>query len=71
MSSIHAAVSTPRAREMVDAVLAEYDVWLEAKYPASRVDLGEQRYALLDMREELADHLVIPVGITIASWGNS
>ena len=56
---------------MVEAVLAEYDFWLDLKYPQSRIDLRDERYALLDMRGELADHLVITVGITIASWGIS
>lgn len=71
MTSLHAAASTPRAREMVDTVLAEFDRWLDAKHPTGR-PTDPQRdaaySALLDMREELADHLVIPVGVTLASW---
>jgi len=74
MTALHAAASSPEARELVAVVLAEFDRWLEVKYPArrraSRPDnlRDAERSALLDMREELADHLIIPIGVTVAVW---
>lgn len=69
MSQIHVATSTPKAREMVEVVLAEFDRW--AKHAPSQVDDPQSAVAALaDVRAELMDHLVIQVGITIESWGS-
>lgn len=72
MSDVHRATSTPRARELVADALAEFDGWMDESI-SQGVAVGatpEQaaRYALLNMREELADHLVIRIGVTLASW---
>ncbi len=73
MSEEHVATSGPKAREMVEVVLAEFDRWAQHA-PGQAVGVcpndpkGAAKYALQDVRAELMDHLVIPVGITIASW---
>ena len=76
MSDEHVALAVPKGREMVEVVLAEFDKWAEhAPSQAAGVIPSDPeeaaRFALNDVREELADHLVIPVGITIASWGGT
>ncbi len=73
MSEEHVATSGPKANEIVQVVLEEFDRW--AKHAPSQAagvvpndSEGAARFALQDVRGELADHLVIPVGVTIASW---
>lgn len=77
MAEMHVATSGPKARELVQVVLEEFDRW--AKHAASQaagivggdyehgVAVGEA--ALYDVRTLLDDHLVIPIGLTLASWG--
>lgn len=71
MAEEHVATSGPKAREMVEVVLAEFDKW--AKHAPGQAAGADPKHAagsaLADVRAELADHLVIPVGVTIASWG--
>ena len=72
MAEIHKATSSPLARELVDDVLAEFDQWVE--WSVSQASLiarsteGAARYALINMREELMDHLVIRIGTTLTTW---
>lgn len=77
MSDEHVATSGPKADELVRVVLAEFDRW--AKHAASQaagIVGGDYEHgkavaeaALYDVRTDLDDHLVIPIGITLASWG--
>lgn len=77
MSEEHVATSGPKAQEMVEVVLEEFDRW--AKHAASQAagavggdyehGVAVAKAALYDVRCDLDDHLVIPIGITIASWG--
>ena len=73
MAQIHSATSSPKAREMVDVVLAEFDRWLPSSQAHGAAIGGNPnegaKYALYNMREELSDHLVIAVGITLETWG--
>lgn len=76
MSELHVATSGPKADEMVSVVLAELDRWTPAVVSAaagSVVDWLPARKvaeaALYELRVLLDDHLQIPVGLTIASWG--
>lgn len=75
MSALHSAASSPKARELVDVVLAEFDQWSDhAANQAAAIwpDKGEACHAAVaGLREDLADHLVIAIGITLASWGES
>lgn len=76
MSEIHVATSSPKAREIVAVVLHEFDRWAKhAPTQAAGVVGGDYETgrnaalaALQDVRAELADHLVIAVGVTLASW---
>jgi hypothetical protein len=73
MTKVHTATSSPKARELVAVVLAEFDRWAEHA-PGQAAGLypndpkGAAVSALADIRGELDDHLVIAVGVTLASW---
>ena len=80
MAETHVATSGPKARELVDVVLEEFDRWAQyapdqaaglSSLSHAHFDLAKQvaQSALSDVRAELMDHLVIPIGITLASWG--
>ena len=77
MSEEHVAASGPKAEEIVEVVLSEFDRWAQhAPGQAAGVVGGDPttgrnaaEAALADVRIQLADHLVIPIGVTIASWG--
>jgi len=74
MTELHVAASGPKAQEMVDVMLAEFDRWAAyAPSQAAGVNPGNPeeaaKSALYDVREDLADHLIIAVGTTLASWG--
>jgi len=75
MSQEHVATSSPKANELVEVVLAEFDRWAEyAPGQAAGVNPHDAeeaaRSALADVRENLMDHLVIAIGVTLASWGD-
>lgn len=74
MTELHVVASGPKADEMVKIMLEEFDRW--AKHAATQAgDLWPDdsaqaaASALYDVRTDLDDHLVIAVGLTIASWG--
>ena len=77
MSDLHVATSGAKADEMVAVVLEEFDRWAaHAASQAAGVVGGDYEHgkavaeaALYDVRTLLDDHLQIPVGLTIASWG--
>lgn len=73
MTAEHAAKATPKARELVDDVLIEFDRWADscADQAASvgRDKREAARHALIGMRAELLDELGARFGVTLASWG--
>ena len=74
MSEVHEVTSSPRANELVEVVLAEFDRWAQyAPGQAAGVIPNDAevaaRFALADVRAELMDHLVVPIAVTLASWG--
>jgi hypothetical protein len=66
MTAQHAATSTPLIREILDDVRAETYHWLDLHYPSQ---VGPERYAVLNIMEELDDHLQIRLAATLASHG--
>lgn len=74
MSELHAATSGPKAREIVDTVLAEFDRWSNPNQAAGmnpNDSYKAAQAALYDVRTDLDDHLVVGIGLVLASWGLS
>jgi len=65
MSAIHAATASPLVRELVRDVRNEITRWLDLKRP----NKDDGYYLVLDIMEELDDHLQIPLAITLATFG--
>ena len=60
----------PLGRELVDDVRAEAYHWLDLHYPDNGRNVAE-RMAILNIVEELDDHLIIRFAATLASHGVS
>lgn len=66
MTALHAATGNPLTRELVQDVRNEITHWLELKQQSYPPDA---RYLVLDILEELDDHLQIRLATTLASFG--